>query len=76
VPGSANGLRSVRLKDRLATTGQIEFTVKVRDATLGALPAVPVTATLVLGQSPGAGPAGRCARIVLTRSDDGTRFYP
>jgi cysteine-rich repeat protein len=75
-PGSANGLRSMRLKDRLATTGRIEFRVKTRDSTIPTLPVAPVTATLVLGQSPAAGTAGRCARILLTGSTGGTRFFP
>jgi cysteine-rich repeat protein len=74
-PGSANGLRTVKVRDNIATGGGISFEVRVKKATLGAIPAPPLMATIVLGQSPGAGSAGRCARIIFSRSI-GTRFYP
>ena len=76
--GSANGLRVAKVKDRLARDGTIQFEVKTKASTLPPIPGAPVTGTIVLGQSPAAGIAGRCARIVFTRGTVGrtARYFP
>ncbi|HEV7732876.1 MAG TPA: right-handed parallel beta-helix repeat-containing protein [Candidatus Binatia bacterium] len=58
-PGSAQGLRSVKLKDRRAKGKGIGVTAKVSGATLPA-PTAPVRITIVFGASPEAGAAGLC----------------
>ena len=52
--------------------------MKTKLSTLPPIPAAPVTATIVLGQTPTAGQAGRCARIVFTRGTVGrtNRYFP
>lgn len=74
--GSARGVRTVKLADKSATGGGITFDVKVSRTTIGMNPPVPpVIASVVLGQSPGDGLAGRCGRIIFTRAI-GARFFP
>ena len=78
-PGSANGLRAVKFKDRMATENAIYVQVQLKNALLPAAPPAPLTATVVRGTSPSAGAAGRCARLEFTRSViSGTtaRYYP
>jgi cysteine-rich repeat protein len=75
VPASARGLRSVKLRDRIATGGGFEFDFKVAKTTLGATPSAPLMATVVLGQGPAVGLAGRCGRIVFSTAI-GFRFFP
>ena len=67
VPGSANGLRVVKVKDKLARDGTLAFEVTLKNATLPPLPMAELTASIVLGQSPAAGTAGRCARVVFPK---------
>jgi cysteine-rich repeat protein len=75
-PGSARGLRSVKMRDRLATGSGIAVDAKVAKTTFGvANPIPPALATVVLGRGPDAGLAGKCGRILL-RTAIGTRFYP
>jgi cysteine-rich repeat protein len=73
-PASANGLKSVKMKDRIALDGTLQMKLKVKKGSIASAPP-PVTATIVLGQSPAAGAAGRCARVVFT-SQIGTRYFP
>ncbi len=78
-PGSANGVRVVKFKDKLAKDGTVQFQVSVKNATLPPVPGAPLVATVVLGQSPTAGMSGRCARIrfgtgYVTGST--ARYYP
>jgi len=75
IPGSANGVRVVKVKDKLDRDATIQFRVKVRNASIGVAPAPPLTATVILGTSPGAGAAGRCGQITFTGAI-GTRFFP
>lgn len=79
VPGSANGLRVMKLKDQIAKDGTVQFQLTVKNATLPPVPAAPVAATIVLGQSPAAGAAGRCGRMRFSRSfitGATARYYP
>jgi hypothetical protein len=63
-PGSANGLRTVRLKDRRARGRGIAFAATGRGATLMA-PTGPLRLTIVLGADRAAGLAGACASHVF-----------
>jgi hypothetical protein len=74
-PASANGLKSVKMKDRIALDGTLQVKVKVKKASIASIPAPPLTATIVLGQSPAAGAAGRCARVKFT-NQIGSRYFP
>jgi cysteine-rich repeat protein len=74
-PGSANGVRVVKVKDKLDRDGTIQFRVKARNASIALAPAPPLTATVILGTSPAAGAAGRCGQITFTGAI-GTRFFP
>ena len=77
VPGSANGLKVMKFKDQIAKDGSFQFQLTVKNATLPPVPPAPVSATIVLGQSPGA--AGQCARVRFTTSyfsKSTARFYP
>jgi len=74
-PGSANGVRVVKVKDKLDRDGTIQFRVKARNASIALAPAPPLVATVILGTSPGAGAAGRCGQITFTGAI-GTRFFP
>jgi hypothetical protein len=77
-PGSAKGLARVQIQDRTASaTAAYQFKVKVKDAILAALPALPIDRVqldLVLGAPLAgglAGPqalAGQCGEFVLTGS--------
>jgi cysteine-rich repeat protein len=73
--GSANGLKNVKFKDRLAIDGTMQVKVKVKNGAIATAPPPPLTATVVLGQSPAAGAAGRCGRVRFT-SQIGTRYFP
>jgi cysteine-rich repeat protein len=73
--GSANGLTSVKFKDRIALDGTLQVKLKAKKASIASAPPPPVTATIVLGQSPAAGSAGRCARVRFG-SQIGTRYFP
>jgi len=59
-PGSAQGLRVVRLADRRARGGGIDFTISGRGAALDT-PTTPLRLTIVLGADRPAGLAGACA---------------
>jgi cysteine-rich repeat protein len=74
-PGSANAVRVLKMKDKLDRDGTLLFRVKARNATIGLVPQPPLVATLVLGQSPAAGAAGRCGQITFT-GVLGSRFFP
>jgi cysteine-rich repeat protein len=74
-PDSANGLRSLKVKDRLAKDGTMQVRVKVRNATIATVPAPPLQASIVLGQSPAAGAASRCGQITFSKAV-GSRFFP
>jgi cysteine-rich repeat protein len=74
-PGSANGVRVVKLKDKLDRDGTLQFRVKVKNAMITGAPAPPLVATLILGESPAAGAAGRCGQITFTGLI-GSRFFP
>ena len=74
-PGSANGVRVVKVKDKLDRDGTLQFRVKARDASIANVPTAPLVATVVLGTSPGAGAAGRCGQITFTGML-GSRFFP
>ena len=74
-PGSANGVRVVKVKDKLDRDGTIQFRVKARNASIAVAPVPPLTATVILGTSPAAGAAGRCGQITFTGAI-GTRFFP
>jgi cysteine-rich repeat protein len=74
-PGSANGLRTVKVKDRLAKDGTMQVRVKARNATIPTVPAPPLQASIVLGQSPAAGAAGHCGQITFSKAV-GSRFFP
>ncbi len=79
LPGSANGLRIAKFKDKIAKDGTLQFQVSVKNASLPPVPGAPVTATIVLGQSPAAGAAGKCGRMVFTQGllvGSTARFYP
>jgi hypothetical protein len=75
IPGSANGVRVVKVKDKLDRDATIQFRVKARNASMSVAPAPPLTATVILGTSPAAGAAGRCGQITFTGAI-GTRFFP
>lgn len=75
ITGSANGLKSVKFKDRIALDGTLQVKLKVKKGSIASAPPSPVTATIVLGQSPAAGAAGRCARVRFT-TQIGTRYFP
>jgi hypothetical protein len=77
--GSANGLRVLKLKDRLARDHTLQVQLTVKNATLPPVPGPPVVMTFVLGQSPAAGQAGRCARMTFangTISGSTARYAP
>jgi hypothetical protein len=57
----------MKLKDRIARDGTIAFEVQVKHATFPSIAQAPLTATIVLGQSPAAGAAGRCARVTFPK---------
>ncbi len=57
-PGSANGLRAIRYRTK--TTEDVDLAVKASRATI-ATPVGPLRATLVFGDSGGAGISGKCA---------------
>jgi hypothetical protein len=59
-PGSAQGLRRVRLEDRRARGGGVDVAIGGRGATLDP-PMTPLRITVVLGEDPAAGLAGACA---------------
>jgi hypothetical protein len=63
------------MKDRIALDGTLQVKLKAKKASIASMPAPPLTATIVLGQSPGAGAAGRCARVNFT-TQIGTRYFP
>ena len=63
------------MKDRIALDGTLQVKLKVKKGSIASAPPPPLTATIVLGQSPAAGAAGRCARVVFT-SQIGTRYFP
>jgi hypothetical protein len=60
-PGSARGIRSIKLEDRRTKGKGIGVTVKVSGATLP-LPTAPLRVTIVFGASAEAGGAGRSGR--------------
>jgi cysteine-rich repeat protein len=74
-PGSANGVRVVKIKDKIDRDGTLLFRVKARGATIALAPTAPLVATIVLGQSPAAGASGRCGQITFTGAI-GSRFFP
>jgi hypothetical protein len=79
VPGSANGLVRMKLRDRRHVDGSIAFRIRTRDSVVGA-PETQPRMTVVLGSSTSAGLAGSCGqRHLLTfgacvSTADGDRF--
>jgi hypothetical protein len=53
----------------------MQVRVKVRNATIATVPAPPLQASIVLGQSPAAGAARRCGQITFSKAV-GSRFFP
>jgi hypothetical protein len=67
-PKSANGLQSIRLKDRRARNKGIALRIKGKGATLP-VPTGPLRVTLVLGATPTAGASGACATHTYTSTE-------
>jgi hypothetical protein len=69
-PGSANGLKRLKFKDRRRRSGAIVFQMSTKKSSLPFLASLAggvdtMRATIVLGASPGDAAAGRCATITL-----------
>jgi CSLREA domain-containing protein len=64
-PGSARGLRRLRLKDRRSRGRGVSFTLQVRGGGLP-MPVGPVRLTFVLGATPAAGATGLCGTHVFS----------
>jgi hypothetical protein len=58
-PGSANGLSTIKLKDKRATRGEIVFKLKAKRAAIGA-PVGPLRLSIVFGAGAAESDAGEC----------------
>ena len=64
-PGSAQGLTYLKIKDRRASRGTVEVSVKIKNAFITA-PVGPLRATLVFGASATESAYGECASTNAT----------
>lgn len=69
VPGSANGLRAIKIKDRRVQKGYVSVKVKVKEATLPATVVGPLRSTIVIGSDASASAAGDCGAQTTAPED-------